>query len=173
MKSLAQLRSDALSIFHDGLKAADPVNAVKRHLNLQGDRLEIQEQTYDLSAYEGIYLVGAGKAGGKWPEQSRNSSVNPVPRTYLPVRRQTGVRGFGALPLQGGRNIHPVPTVLDRGRIILSRRSWNGVHPRAYPDPTNKKNLNAFLGRVLKPQRLIPVVKAGSGLTHGAFCGTG
>ncbi len=31
--------------------------------------------------------------------------VNPVPRTY--------VRGFGALPLQGGRNIHPVPTVLD------------------------------------------------------------
>ncbi len=50
--------------------------------------------------------------------------VNPVPRTY--------VRGFGALPLQGGRNIHPVPTVLDRGRIVLSRRSWNGVHPPAY-----------------------------------------
>ena len=65
MKSLAQLRSDALAIFHDGLKAADPGNAVKRHLNLQGDRLEIKEQTYDLSAYEGIYLVGAGKAGAK------------------------------------------------------------------------------------------------------------
>ncbi len=65
MKSLAQLRSDALSIFHDGLKSADPVNAVKRHLNLQGDRLEIKEQTYDLSAYQGIYLVGAGKAGAK------------------------------------------------------------------------------------------------------------
>ena len=65
MKSLARLRSDALSIFHDGLKAADPVNAVKRHLNLQGDRLEIQEQMYDLSTYEGIYLVGAGKAGAK------------------------------------------------------------------------------------------------------------
>jgi len=65
VKSLAQLRSDALSIFHDGLKSADPVNAVKRHLNLQGDRLEIKEQTYDLSAYQGIYLVGAGKAGAK------------------------------------------------------------------------------------------------------------
>jgi len=91
--------------------------------------------------------------------------VNPVPRTY--------VRGFGALPLQGGGRFIPVPTLLDRGRIVLSRRSWNGVHPRTYPDPTNKKNLNAFLGRVLKPQRLIPVVQAGSGLTHGAFCGTG
>ena len=52
------------------------------------------------------------------------TEVNPVPRTY--------VRGFGALPLQGGRNIHPVPTVLDRGRIVFSRRNWNGVHPCTY-----------------------------------------
>ncbi len=65
-------------------------------------------------------------------EVSCRFTVNPVPRTYLPVGRQTGARGFGALPLQGGRNIHPVPTVLDRGRIGLSRRSWNEVHPRAY-----------------------------------------
>ena len=52
------------------------------------------------------------------PSPFTRAGVNPVPRTY--------VRGFGALPLQGGRNIHP----------------------RAYPDPTNKKNLYAFLGRV-------------------------
>jgi hypothetical protein len=50
--------------------------------------------------------------------------VNLVPRAYA--------RGLGAQPLQGVRNIHPVPTVLDRGRIVLSRRSWNGVHPHAY-----------------------------------------
>ncbi|MCZ6907017.1 MAG: hypothetical protein O7G28_07000, partial [Deltaproteobacteria bacterium] len=58
------------------------------------------------------------------PPWAGSLRVNPVPWTY--------VRGFGALPLQEGRNIHPVPTVLDRGRIVLSRRSWNGVHPRAY-----------------------------------------
>ena len=63
--------------------------------------------------------------------------------------RTTDLRPWlGALPLQGGRNIHPVPTVLYRECIVFSRRSWNGVHPCAYPDPTNKKNLNAFLGRV-------------------------
>jgi len=50
--------------------------------------------------------------------------VNPTPRTYI--------RGFGALPLQGSRNIHRVPTVLDRERIVFSRRSWIEVHPRAY-----------------------------------------
>jgi len=54
----------------------------------------------------------------------RGIGANPVPRTY--------VRGFGALPLQGGWNIHPVPTVLEWGRIVLSRWSLNGVHPRAY-----------------------------------------
>jgi len=38
-------------------------------------------------------------------------AVNPVPRTY--------VRGFKALPLQGGRNIHPV-------------RLWPGFGLRSY-----------------------------------------
>jgi len=33
------------------------------------------------------------------PSPFTGAEVNPVPRTY--------VRGFGALPLQGGRNIHP------------------------------------------------------------------
>ncbi len=60
--------------------------------------------------------------------------VNPVPRTY--------VRGFGALPFGEVQNIHPVR--LWSGVRLISY----GVHPRAYPDPTNKKNLNAFLGRV-------------------------
>ncbi len=70
------------------------------------------------------------------------STVNPVPRAYA--------RGFGALLLQGVRNIYPVrlwmgfgmrlygvhpraypvPTVLDRGRIVFSRRSWNGAYAR-------------------------------------------
>lgn len=63
--------------------------------------------------------------------------------------------------------------LLDRGHIMFSWRIWNGVHSRAYPDPTNKKNLNAFMGRVFLPQRLIPVVQSGSGLTHGTSCGTG
>lgn len=60
--SLAQLRQDALTIFHAGLKAVDPVNAIKRHLHRQGDTLEIQGQRYELSTFDGIYVVGMGKA---------------------------------------------------------------------------------------------------------------
>ncbi len=49
------------------------------------------------------------------PSPFTRAEVNPVPRTY--------VRGFGALPLQGGRNIHP----RDYARGVL----WYGVKPCA------------------------------------------
>ena len=45
------------------LQAVDPEVAVKRHLKRDGDRLVCDEVTYDLSDYERILVVGAGKAG--------------------------------------------------------------------------------------------------------------
>ena len=59
---MKKLREDALNIFNAGIKAVDPVNAVKRYLTRQDDRLEIQGQTYNLSNYENIYVIGMGKA---------------------------------------------------------------------------------------------------------------
>lgn len=50
--STRRLRSQALSIFKAALRAADPADAVVRHLKKR-----------DLSRYRGIYVVGAGKAG--------------------------------------------------------------------------------------------------------------
>lgn len=68
MKELSDLRQDALSIFEAGLKAADPGHAVRRHLRFQDSALEIQGRVYELSAFDGIYVVGAGKAAGKMAE---------------------------------------------------------------------------------------------------------
>jgi len=48
-------------------------------------------------------------------------AVNPVPRTYF--------RGFGALPLQGGRNIHP--RAYARGVLSFDLEAldtWYGVN---------------------------------------------
>ena len=59
---LAKLRRDAIAIFHAGLKAVDPVVAVKQHLNYLDGRLEIQGRTYDLSEFENVYVIGMGKA---------------------------------------------------------------------------------------------------------------
>lgn len=59
------MRADALEIFLEGVRAVDPETAIQRALKLENDRLEILDKSYDLSLYDGIYVVGGGKAGGK------------------------------------------------------------------------------------------------------------
>jgi len=56
-------REDILKIFDAGLKAADPKEAVSRFVRLAtGDRLKIGDREYDLGRFDGIKVVGAGKA---------------------------------------------------------------------------------------------------------------
>ncbi len=60
--SIKKIRKDALAIFHAGVKAADPVIAVKQHFRLEDGILSVENRTYDLANYKGVYVVGAGKA---------------------------------------------------------------------------------------------------------------
>lgn len=59
---LKQLKSDARTIFESGLKAVDPIVAVKSHLQLTGNKLQLQDREYDLGDYDNIYVIGMGKA---------------------------------------------------------------------------------------------------------------
>ncbi|MGB2690913.1 MAG: glycerate kinase [Thermodesulfobacteriota bacterium] len=60
--SLKKLRGDARAIFDAGLKAVDPINAVKNHFKRNGNTLKVQHKEYDVAAYENIYVIGMGKA---------------------------------------------------------------------------------------------------------------
>ena len=60
--SLEKLRSDARAIFEAGLKAVDPINAVKNHIKRDGNKLRLKAMEYDLGDYENIYVIGMGKA---------------------------------------------------------------------------------------------------------------
>jgi len=51
-----------LATMEAALLAVDPGEAVKRSLVLDGSSLRVGPMTYDLAAYERIYVVGAGKA---------------------------------------------------------------------------------------------------------------
>ena len=62
MRSLAELRRDALAIFHAGLGAVNPAEAVKRHVTYGDGHLKAGDRSYDLSSFESVYVVGAGKA---------------------------------------------------------------------------------------------------------------
>jgi glycerate 2-kinase len=56
------LTKHALSIFRAALKAADPVQAVLRHVRVEGSVLIADKTRYRLEHLGAIYVVGAGKA---------------------------------------------------------------------------------------------------------------
>jgi glycerate 2-kinase len=58
----AQLRKQALQIFRAALAAADPLEAVARHLRVDGDQLIAGKRRYRLSSFRDIHVLGAGKA---------------------------------------------------------------------------------------------------------------
>lgn len=55
-------RKPALAILKAALKAADPMEAVLRHLSITNGIMRAGSQRYKLSAFKNIYVVGAGKA---------------------------------------------------------------------------------------------------------------
>lgn len=58
-----QMRKDALDIFWAGVRAVEPRTAVKQACRREGGRLLVKSKAYDLTAFERIYVIGAGKAG--------------------------------------------------------------------------------------------------------------
>ena len=55
-------REKALDIAEYALGCVDPYAAVKHHVRLEGSRLLIAEDSFDLDKVDNIYAIGAGKA---------------------------------------------------------------------------------------------------------------
>ena len=60
--NIAQARKDALAIFQAGVEAVDPAQAIKNHLKFEENHLIVGEKTTDLSGFDRISVIGAGKA---------------------------------------------------------------------------------------------------------------
>jgi glycerate 2-kinase len=56
------IRREAIAIFRAGLAAADPGRAVLRHVRVSGEELVAGPRRYELSRYQRILVLGAGKA---------------------------------------------------------------------------------------------------------------
>jgi glycerate 2-kinase len=70
-----QLRRDALAIFRAALAAADPADAVTRHL-----------KRLDLSRYRDIYVIGAGKAGASMAQASERVLGRRIAAGFVNVK---------------------------------------------------------------------------------------
>jgi len=65
MTSVSQLRTHAREIFSAGLKSADPVAAIKRHVQLDDGHLHVADRIYQLARIRHVYIVGCGKAAAR------------------------------------------------------------------------------------------------------------
>jgi glycerate 2-kinase len=76
------LSRDALRIFRAALKAADPAEAVLRHMQLTANVLTAGRKRYGLASFRNVYVIGAGKASAQMA---------------LPIERLLGKRITGGL----------------------------------------------------------------------------
>lgn len=65
-------KAHAIEIFYEGLKAVKPEFAIQKYCRRQGNNLTIGNNIYDLSDYENIFVVGAGKAGAAMAAEMEN-----------------------------------------------------------------------------------------------------
>jgi len=122
---LEKLRKDALAIFQAGLKAVNPVKAVKQHVKLQNDTLTVGGRTYDLANYEGIYIIGTGKASAAMAQPIEELLGERIKSGFINVK-------YGhVLPLkiiQVNEAGHPVPDEagLNGAKKIVGLLSQSG-----------------------------------------------
>jgi glycerate 2-kinase len=63
VKRQEELRQDLQTIFQAALRAVDPGEAIRAHVRREGHQLHVADHSYDLREYDGLYLIGMGKAG--------------------------------------------------------------------------------------------------------------
>ena len=68
----AHLRRDALQIWNAGVEAVRSERLVQQSLRINGQNLEVGDQTIPLNAIRRIVVVGAGKAGAGMAEGVEN-----------------------------------------------------------------------------------------------------
>jgi hydroxypyruvate reductase len=56
------MRKDAQEIFLTGIKAVEAEAAVRRHCRMDENRFVVDEKAYDLSLFDKVFVIGAGKA---------------------------------------------------------------------------------------------------------------
>jgi hydroxypyruvate reductase len=133
MMKLAQLRKDAFTIFKEGVKAVNPVNAVKSYLSLQDSKLTVADRTYDLAGYDNIYLIGTGKASA--------AMAQPIEK-ILGDRLKTGI-----VNVKYGHTV-PLETVHvnEAGHPVPDEAGLNGAKQIVqFLSQTGEKDLVFFL----------------------------
>jgi hydroxypyruvate reductase len=123
----APARKHALQIFRAALDAADPERAVLRHVKFDGRVLTVGPRKYPLAKFDGIQVVGAGKASAamaraleKLLARHISSGLINVPDGTTVKLRRIGLNASGH-PIPDSRGAQGAKHILDIARAAGER----------------------------------------------------
>lgn len=117
MRSLKQLRKDALDIFLACLRAVDPERAVIESLSVEGNVLHLSQNDYiDLSRFKRIVVFGAGKASAAMAKGLEAVLGEKVSDGVVVVKHGHGLPLKNIDVVESG---HPTPT--KEGKAAAAR----------------------------------------------------
>lgn len=107
-------------IFNAGLRAVDPEEAVKRHVRLIENRLQVGARTYPLDSFERVIVTGFGKGTAPMASALENILGDRLTEGWITVKYGHGLPLKKVRVMEGG---HPVPDEagLQATRFTLDR----------------------------------------------------
>ncbi len=105
-KSIDMMRDDAVKIFFSGLKAVEPGAAVKNYCQVDGDRFFVGDRIYDLSNFNNLFVIGAGKASAPMAVAIEDLVGNRIKRGIVNVKYGHTAELEHVKLIEAG---HPVP----------------------------------------------------------------
>jgi glycerate 2-kinase len=131
--NITDARKDALAIFRAGVDAVDPARALKKHLRLEGDRLSVGGTIYDLSSFDRVSVIGAGKASAAMARAMEEILDGRIDRGFINTKYGQALSLEQIQVTEAG---HPVPDEAGyRGAQQIVR----------FLEQTNDKDLVFFL----------------------------
>lgn len=146
MESLEDVaRKTAVTLILEGISAANPREAVKRHLRLEGEKLVVGDLTLDLP--NEVYVVGAGKATGGMAEAVESilgdritAGVISVPKELAPKLKLRRVEVVGAThprpgpeSVEAGKRIVELAKEAGESALVIALFSGGGSALMEYP----------------------------------------
>ncbi len=99
-------RGDLIAIFKAGLAAADPVEAVRRHVVRRGRKLRLGDYCCDLAKVRNIFVVGAGKASARMAGALEEILGDRIAGGWINVKSRRNHGGQAAAAEKPLRRIH-------------------------------------------------------------------
>lgn len=98
------VRKNLLDVLEAAVDAVDPYTCVRRALSRDGDTLSIEDRRYDLSIFDSVTVVGAGKASKRMAEAVADVLGDRITRGFV---NSTSDGAVGRIHLH--RSSHPHP----------------------------------------------------------------